>query len=89
MRGAGVEPLKREHAALATLALVLRRIAEGFGEREVDSINLSARDLYRDFGTDEMFDIYADLRRHRTAWQCSARCLGDDLKPLCIALVNG
>ncbi len=54
-----MEPLKLEHLPLATLALILQRIAAGYGERGVDRVDLSQRDLYRVFGTDEMFDIHA------------------------------
>ncbi len=54
-------PMKLEHVRLATLASVFRRIAAGYSELGIDQVDLSQRDLYRVFGTDEMFDVYADV----------------------------
>jgi hypothetical protein len=47
--------------SLTVLAALLSRIAAVYQERGVVSTDLSDRDFYRVFFTDEMFDIYANV----------------------------
>ena len=54
--------LAPHHLTLDVLATVLGRIAAGYRERGSGTIDLSARDFYRAFGTDEMFDVYAEVQ---------------------------
>jgi hypothetical protein len=53
--------LTPDRVMLAALAAVLHRIVADYRQRGIDSVELSERDLYRAFGTGEMFDIYASL----------------------------
>jgi hypothetical protein len=52
--------LTPHHVTLAALETVLHRIVASYRQRGIDSVDLSERDLYRAFGTGEMFDVYAD-----------------------------
>jgi len=52
--------LTAENVTLEALAAVLQRIIVDHRQRGIDKVDLSKRDLYRAFGSDEMFDIYGD-----------------------------
>jgi hypothetical protein len=52
--------LKPDNVPFAALATLLERIAAEYRQRNIASVDLSARDFYRVFGTAEMFDVYAD-----------------------------
>lgn len=51
--------LKPDNVPFAALASLLERIAAEYRQRGIASVDLSARDFYRVFGTNEMFDVYA------------------------------
>lgn len=52
--------LKPDNVPFAILAKLLERIATGYRQRGITGADLSERDFYRVFGTDEMFDVYAE-----------------------------
>jgi hypothetical protein len=60
MQGGDMTKLTPDHVSLAALAAVLHRIVADYRQRGIDSVDLSAHDFYRAFGTKEMFDVYAD-----------------------------
>ena len=43
---------------LMALVSVLQRIAAEYHQRGIKTVDLSERELYRAFATDEMFDVY-------------------------------
>jgi hypothetical protein len=53
--------LKPETVSFIALAKLLERIAAEYQQRGIESVDLSSRDFYRVFGTDEMFEVDADL----------------------------
>jgi hypothetical protein len=55
-----VTTLTPDAIALVALARLLDRIAADYRQRGIETVDLSARDFYRVFATDEMFDVYAD-----------------------------
>jgi hypothetical protein len=53
--------LKPDTVSFLALAKLLEGIATEYRQRGIESLDLSSRDFYRVFGTDEMFEVHADL----------------------------